>query len=112
MIERPFVAVAKVADLPPGAARQVTVADRWVGLFNVDGTFHAIDNLCLHRGGPLADGVVKDCIVTCPWHHWQYDLTSGTLVQDPRVGVTRHETRIVGEEVQVRLADERCFRTS
>jgi nitrite reductase (NADH) small subunit len=98
-----FVTVARVGDLAPGKARQVTVGERWVGLFNVDGTYHAVDNLCLHRGGPLADGVIRGCTVTCPWHGWQFDVCTGALVQDPRVGVTRHEARVIGDEVQVRL---------
>lgn len=102
---REFVTVARVGEIPQGAGRQVIVGDRWVGLFNLDGLYHAIDNICLHRGGPLADGAIRGCIVTCPWHAWQYDVTTGTLVQDPVVGVTRHETRIVGDDVQVRLAD-------
>ena len=100
-----FVTVARVGDLKPGQAAQVTVNGRWVGLFNVNGDFHAIDNLCLHRGGPLSDGPLAGCLVTCPWHGWQYDVTSGTLVQDPRVNVTKHEARVVGDEVQVRLGD-------
>ena len=99
-----FVTVARVGDIPPGNGAQVTVKDRWVGLFNLNGEYHALDNVCLHRGGPLSDGIITGCTVTCPWHGWQYDLTSGTLVQDPTVAVTRHETRIVGDEIQVRLA--------
>jgi nitrite reductase (NADH) small subunit len=100
-----FVTVARVGDIPPGQGRQVTVDERWVGLFNLGGAYHAIDNLCLHRGGPLAEGVIHGCVVTCPWHGWQFDLTNGALVQDPSVGVTRHETRIVDGDVQVRLTD-------
>ena len=99
-----FVTVARVCDIPAGGGRQVTVDDRWIGLFHVDGEYHAVDNVCLHRGGPLTDGAIRGCIVTCPWHGWQYDLRTGTLVQDPIVGVTRHETRVVGDEIQVRLA--------
>jgi nitrite reductase (NADH) small subunit len=97
--------VAGVGDLPSGHAREVTVEDRRVGLFNINGQYHAIDNVCLHRGGPLSEGAVTGCLVTCPWHGWQYDLTTGLLVQDPAVGLTRHETRVVGDEVQVRLVD-------
>lgn len=100
-----FVTVARVGDIAPGTGRQVTVNDRWIGLFNVGGTYYAIDNLCLHRGGPLSDGLVGGQIVTCPWHAWQYNVATGALVQDPGVGVTTHETRIVGDEVQVRLSE-------
>lgn len=100
-----FVTVARIGEIPSGTGRQVTVGERWVGLFNLAGQYHAIDNLCLHRGGPLSEGPIAGCVVTCPWHGWQYDLTTGVLVQDPVVGVTRHETRVVGDEVQVRLTD-------
>ena len=105
MAERRFVTVIRAGELPAGAARQVDVEGRWVGLFNIDGVYHAVDNLCLHRGGPLCEGAVKGGVVTCPWHGWQFDLTTGALVQDPGVGVTRHETRVAGDEVQVRLTD-------
>ena len=84
----------------------MTVDGRWVAIFNVDGAYYAIDAICLHQGGPLAEGAVsRQCIVTCPWHGWQFDLTTGALVQDPSVGITRHDTRIVGDEIQVRLVD-------
>lgn len=100
-----FVTVARVGEIPSGAARQVTADGRWVGLFNIDGEYHAIDNLCLHRGGPLCEGAIRGAVVTCPWHGWQFDVTTGTMIQDPGVGVSRHETRIVGDEIQVRLTD-------
>jgi len=103
--ERQFVTAARHGDIPAGSARQVTVDGRWVGLFNIDGAYHAVDNLCLHRGGPLCEGSVKGTVVTCPWHGWQFDVTSGALMQDPTVGVTRHDTRSVGDEIQVRLTD-------
>ena len=99
-----FVTVARVGELGAGESRVVTVNGRFVGLFHLDGVYHAIDNVCLHRGGPLAEGTLTGRVVTCPWHGWQYDVTTGTLVQDPSAGVTTHETRVVGDEVQVRLA--------
>jgi len=102
---RDFVTVARVHELPSRRGRQVTVDGRWIALFHVDGAYHALDALCLHQGGPLAEGALSQCIVTCPWHGWQFDVRTGVLVQDPRVGVTRHETRVVGDEIQVRLVD-------
>jgi nitrite reductase/ring-hydroxylating ferredoxin subunit len=100
-----FVTVARVDEVPPGSARQVTVEGRWVGLFNIDGVFHAIDNLCLHRGGPLCEGSMRGTVVTCPWHGWQFDVSTGALIQDPTVGVSHHQVRIVADEVQVKLSD-------
>ena len=100
-----FVTVAREGEIAPGSARQVTVDGRWIALFNVAGVYHAVDNLCLHRGGPLCEGSIKGSVVTCPWHGWQFDVTSGALMQDPTVGVSRHETRIVGDEIQVKLSD-------
>jgi nitrite reductase/ring-hydroxylating ferredoxin subunit len=100
-----FVTVARVGEVPSGTGQLVTVNDRWVGLFNLSGAYHAIDNLCLHRGGPLCEGAITGTVVTCPWHGWQFDLTTGALIQDPTVGVSRHETRMIGDEIQVRLTD-------
>ena len=100
-----FVTVARVDDVPPGSACQVTVLGRWVGLFNIDGVFHAVDNLCLHRGGPLCEGSMRGTVVTCPWHGWQFDVSTGALIQDPTVGISRHDVRIVADEVQVKLSD-------
>ena len=100
-----FVKVAEAGDVPAGTGKCVEAGGKQIAIFNVDGTFHAIDNTCLHRGGPLCEGPIAGHIVTCPWHGWQYDVTTGVLIQDPGVGVSRHETRIVGDEVQVRLTD-------
>lgn len=100
-----FVTVARVDEIAPGSGRQVKVGERLVGVFNLGGEYHAVDNICLHRGGPLCEGPIRGTVVTCPWHGWQYELKTGTLIQDPSVGVSRHETRIVGDEVQVQITD-------
>jgi nitrite reductase (NADH) small subunit len=102
---RQFVTVGRAGDVPAGTGRQVTVDGRWVALFNVKGIHYAIDATCLHRGGPLADGALTGCIVTCPWHGWQFDVTTGVFVQDPHVGVTRHDARVVDGDIQVRLSE-------
>jgi nitrite reductase/ring-hydroxylating ferredoxin subunit len=100
-----FVTVGRVADFAPGRGRMVVVNGRHVALFRLDDGFFAIDNLCLHRAGPLCEGEIESGVVTCPWHGWSYEIRSGTLVQDPRVGVSKHNTRIVGDDVQVQLLD-------
>ena len=63
-----FIKIASTADLAPGKARCVEVGGKKVALFNLEGTFYAIDDTCTHRGGPLSEGEVSGEEVTCPWH--------------------------------------------
>ena len=72
-----FIWAAKANDIPSGEGRVCEVNGVAIALFNVDGTFHALDNTCIHRGGPLGDGICTDGTVTCPWHGWQYELDTG-----------------------------------
>ncbi len=100
-----FVSVGRVSDFTPGAGKMVDVSGRHVAIFRLGDDFYAIDNLCLHRGGPLCEGHIDNGVVTCPWHGWSYEIKTGTMVQDPKIGVSRHEVRIDGDEVSVRLSD-------
>ena len=70
-----FVRVASTADVKPGQAVVVEVNGKTLAVFNVDGAFHAIDNTCVHRGGPLGEGDIHGKVVACPWHGWQFDVT-------------------------------------
>lgn len=100
-----FISVGRAETFGPGG-HFVKVEGRHVALFRLQDGFHALDNLCLHHAGPLCEGTIdaRD-EVTCPWHGWSYQIRTGTLVQDPRVGVSRHEVRVVDGDVQVRLSD-------
>ena len=100
-----FVSVGSVGDFDSGKGKMVTVNGRHVALFRLGDEFFALDNMCLHRGGPLCDGDIVDGVVTCPWHFWSYEIKTGTMVQDPRVGVSKHEVRVDGGTVHVRLTD-------
>jgi nitrite reductase (NADH) small subunit len=102
---REFVTVGRVADFPIGAGRMVMVGGRQVAVFHLADGLHAIDNTCLHRGGPLCDGAISQGVVTCPWHGWSFHIATGIMVQDPGVGVSRHDVRVTGDEVAVRLTD-------
>ena len=72
-----FIKVAKVADLPEGSGKLIEAGGKQIALFNAGGKFFAIDNACKHRGGPLAEGELEGTTVTCPWHGWEYDVTTG-----------------------------------
>jgi nitrite reductase/ring-hydroxylating ferredoxin subunit len=96
-----FVRVAKKSDIPPGQGRMFEVGGKQLAVFNVAGKLHAIDNVCKHQGGPLAEGDLEGCVVTCPWHGWTYDVTSGESPDDPDTKVTRFDVRVDGDEVLV-----------
>lgn len=96
-----FVTVAPVSAIPPGTGAVVEADGRKIALFNIDGTFYALDNTCLHRGGPVGEGDVEGSIVTCPWHGFQYDVTTGRNVFDPEVGLRTYAVRIADGDVLV-----------
>ncbi len=98
---RQFVTVAAASDVPPGTGVVARAGGRLVAVFNVDGAFYAIDNTCLHRGGPVGDGDLEGTVVTCPWHGWQYDVTTGRNTFDPAVGLDTYAVELVGDEVRV-----------
>jgi len=95
------VLAAKTSDVPAGTIRDVQVGGTTVALANVGGRFYAISNTCLHRGGPLGQGVMEGAVVTCPWHGWQFDVTTGKVSQNNQVGVPCYATEVRGDEVFV-----------
>jgi nitrite reductase/ring-hydroxylating ferredoxin subunit len=93
--------VGKASEIGPGEARVVEVGGRAVAVFNVDGAFYAIDNTCSHRGGPLAEGDLDGRVVTCPWHAWRWDVTTGANVNNPAVALACFPVVVEGGEVFV-----------
>jgi len=96
-----FVRAMKIGELPPGMTRELQLDGKVIALSNVGGKLYAIDNVCLHRGGPLGEGELSGQVVTCPWHGWQYDVTSGKLVTNPAVGVETYPVELRGDDVYV-----------
>jgi nitrite reductase/ring-hydroxylating ferredoxin subunit len=103
--------VGKVAELPPGERRIVEVEGRSIGVFNVHGRYFALRNTCPHQGAPLCRGAIKGVaepsrpgeylwaregeILRCPWHGWEFDITTGRSIFNP------HKTRVRSYEVTV-----------
>jgi len=100
----PFMPAAKIAEVPAGTIREFQVAGKAVALANVAGKFYAISDVCVHRGGPLGQGELHENVVTCPWHGWQYDVTTGKVIQNPAMGVACYATEVRGDEVFVDIA--------
>lgn len=98
-----LVRVAKVADVPPGSSKVVVVLGHPVALFNVGGSFHAVSNVCLHRGGPIGEGTLEGPIVTCPLHGWEYDVRTGKNVANPMARLRTYAVQVEGDDVLVGL---------
>ena len=97
------VKVAAVNELPVGQGRVVEAEGRTLALFNVDGTFYAIDNTCPHRGGPLGEGDLEGRIVLCPWHAWRWDVTTGANANNPAVRIACYPVVVEGADVFIHL---------
>jgi nitrite reductase (NADH) small subunit/3-phenylpropionate/trans-cinnamate dioxygenase ferredoxin subunit len=99
----PLMRAAKTDELPAGSVREFQVEGTTLAIANVDGKFYAINNTCLHRGGPLGQGELQGKILTCPWHGWQYDVTTGKLTMNPAVGVKCYALEVKGDDIWVDL---------
>lgn len=91
------------AECPPGACRELVAGDRIVALFNVDGQFFALDGICPHQGGPLGKGRLQACIVTCPWHGWQFDVQTGQHQASRSIRHGAFPVKVEGDTVFVDL---------
>jgi nitrite reductase/ring-hydroxylating ferredoxin subunit len=87
-----LVKVAETKEVAPGTGKVVGAEGRSIALFNVAGTFYAIDNNCTHEGGPLGEGALVGEVVTCPWHNTEFNVRTGAalgplpLVHSPTKG--------------------------
>jgi 3-phenylpropionate/trans-cinnamate dioxygenase ferredoxin subunit len=103
--------VCRTSELPPGERRIVEVNGLSIGVFNVNGRYYALHNRCPHKAAPLCLGVQKGLItapepykyevaregeiICCPWHGWEFDLTTGRSVFNP------HRVRVKNYRVTV-----------
>ena len=100
-----FVRVAAAAQVAPGQCSSVEAEGRELALCNSAGTYYAIDNTCPHRGGPLGEGYLEGNVLTCPWHGWSYDVTTGVCPINPNVAVKTYPVKVEGADVFVEVPD-------
>jgi nitrite reductase/ring-hydroxylating ferredoxin subunit len=99
-----FVKVASTGDLAPGQGKMVEVNGKKIALFNLEGSFYAIDDTCTHRGGPLSEGEIEGEQVTCPWHGAIYNIKSGEVLSPPAPrGVARYNVRAEGSDIEIEV---------
>lgn len=119
--------VASVEEIPVGGRKIVQLDGRSIGVFNVNGTYYAIRNLCPHQQAPLCEGRIMGTtlpslpgeyrlglegqVLRCPWHAWEFDITNGRSVFDPQgcrvksyeVSVETYAVSLEGSQVVVHL---------
>ena len=95
--------VARVSELPPGTAKKVEVSGQWIAVFNVGGAIHAVKDTCPHRGASLSEGTLAGSNITCPWHGWTFDVTTGHRVGFPAgMGATQcFKVSVVGDDILI-----------
>lgn len=101
-----FLKVGPLSDLPPGGKLLADLDGRAIAVFNVDGQIFAIDDVCTHDGGPLAEGELEGCVIQCPRHGARFDVRTGKALGFPAFEpVSTHAVEIRGEDVWVALGD-------
>src|SRR6185312_2683370 len=101
-----FVKVASRSDLPVGGKRVAEVGGRSIALFNVNGAFYAIDDVCTHDGGPLAEGELSGAEIRCPRHGARFDVRTGKALCCPAFEpVATHRVEVRGDDVYVAVGD-------
>jgi 3-phenylpropionate/trans-cinnamate dioxygenase ferredoxin subunit len=101
-----FVKLTNRSSLPPGGKMLAEIDGRPIAVFNVDGCFYAIDDVCTHDGGPLAEGELHGAEIQCPRHGARFDVRTGKALCFPAFEpVTAHCVELRGEEVYVALVD-------
>lgn len=95
--------VANTDDIEPGSGIVAEVNGKEIAVFNVDGSFFAIDNTCVHRGGPLGEGDLEGEMVVCPWHGWEYNVKTGACTKNPSANVPCFPVTVEGNEVKVQM---------
>ena len=93
--------VCPEGDLQPGKSRLAQIDGRAIAIFNVDGVLYAMEDTCLHAGGPLSEGRVEGTIVTCPWHDWRYDLKTGCTPLNHKISLPCFPVRVREGTIEV-----------
>jgi nitrite reductase (NADH) small subunit len=96
-----FTRIALQSELPGiNEAKEFACEGKTICVANVNGEISAMDNICLHRGGPLGEGVIEGGKVICPWHGWAWDPKTGEAhVAGAKVAV--YGVKIEGGDVLV-----------
>lgn len=101
-----FTKVATRAGLPPGDRLVTEIEGRAVAVFNIEGDFYAIDDVCTHDGGPVAEGILDGVEIECPRHGARFDVRTGRPLCMPAFEpITTHRVELRGDDIWVALGE-------
>ena len=91
--------MGKLSDLPAGTAIEKRLFARRVAVFNVNGSLFGLESECKHMKASLTKGEISDSILTCPWHHWQYNILTGECLTHSDMKLKRYDVEIVNDDI-------------
>ena len=98
-----FQTVCKVHEVKQGEGKTISLGNKLIALFCVDGQHYAIDDVCPHMGASLSDGYLENGIVTCPWHAWRFRLADGAWADCPKVKIGCYPVRVEGDSILIQV---------
>jgi nitrite reductase (NADH) small subunit len=98
-----WVTVARADEVPPGSVRPVRAGEVELALARVEDEFYATQPACIHLQGPLGEGRLEGCVLTCPWHGWQYDVRTGENEFDRAIVLQTYEVQVADGDVRIRI---------
>jgi nitrite reductase (NADH) small subunit len=95
--------VCRKSEIPQDTGKLVELDGLEIALFSVEGKVYAIYSPCSHRGGPLAEGGLHGKTVMCPWHGWEFDVTTGVCTFNDQFKQTKFDVKEEGEDIYVKV---------
>jgi nitrite reductase (NADH) small subunit len=100
----PYVRLTTQTELPrEGEAKEFELGEKVICVANVGGVITAMDNVCLHMGGPLGQGYIEGDKIVCPWHGWEYDIKTGELGDDPQSKLAIYPLKIENGDIFIEI---------
>jgi nitrite reductase/ring-hydroxylating ferredoxin subunit len=98
-----YIKVATTDELSPGQCKTVRANGKMLALYNVNGNYYATDDVCPHNGGPLGEGMLDGTTIVCPWHHWQFEVTTGKNATNPAMQIDSFAVKVEGNDILVEI---------